>query len=119
MLWHEGHQLHRRVQQVQVHPQQGPTDGQGGLQQCVAVVCDNVLPSWQAFCSKVQEDLQDRVCLHTATLRLCIMIALLYVTRALCIAAHELQQFSVEYSLQSCSDLVGVAMVVNRVSHFQ
>ena len=42
---------------------------------------------------------------------------------ALCIAAREsfmfrlLQQFSAGYSLQSCSDLVGVAMIVSRVFH--
>ena len=26
--------------------------------------CDNVLPSWEEFCTKVQEDLHDTVCLH-------------------------------------------------------
>ena len=51
---------------------------QGGAQQRVAVVRQYV-----ASCSKVQEDLQDRVCLHTATLHVCIVIALLHVTRCI------------------------------------
>ncbi len=53
------------------------------VQNNVWLWCDNVLPSWQEFCSKVQQDLQDRVCLHTTTLHLCIIIALLYVTRCI------------------------------------
>ncbi len=60
--------------------------------------CGIVLPSWQEFCTKVQEDLQDGVCLHKAAFHLCKMIALLYVIRCvvqhMCIAAHEVQQVS-------------------------
>ena len=44
---------------------------------------DNVLPSREEYCTKVQEDLHDRVCLLKATLHLCIVTSLFYVTRCI------------------------------------
>jgi len=41
--------------------------------------CGIVLPSWTEFCTKVQEDLQEGVCMHKAALHLCTMTALLNV----------------------------------------
>ena len=76
--------------------------------------CGIVLPSWQDFCTKVQEDLHDGVCPHKAALHLCTMTALLYVIW--CVMHHGTQNATVvssERSPQSSSNLMGTAMIVH------
>ena len=70
---------------VQYSSQDGSTLSHYGSTYTMLPWCDNVLPSWEEFCTKVQEDLHDMymACLHKATLHLCILTSLFYVTQCI------------------------------------